>query len=601
MIPVSMDCAQSSIIEANWTMSDTYEIIMGDERFYRFIGDNSMYAFNRLVHPDDRELFELFMEDDNNRLPIMARVLNHINKYRWCLIEKIKEKRVAGDRILQELRMVDVLVENNKLELYMTNVEKYRTLLTLIKEKIFEYNIETGVFTMYIYIDGYSEILERDTLDNWQKKTVQFGYVEDAYVSEFNRLCDSIRGGSSSFSAIFPATILTKGGRKDTLFFKGETISFGTNKSYVVGLISEVGEKTGRQKVQFDNNANKDSATGLLNKKAVTDDIIAAIDNANKVGDRTKKYLIVYDIDNFKSVNDTYGHYFGDEVILSFATEISRVIDGRGINGRIGGDEFMSLITECEDIDEVKVMLKTIRKNLQLKLSEVKHDYMFSCSIGIAEFGKDGNSYEELFKIADTALYIAKEKGRDRYIIYDEKLHGNILKGDEPGFGVKKTAEFMKPMDKCELAANLAECIYQKGKEGIKEVLAEIIDKMNVHGIAVYTKDGDDMRCEYTVGHYSKEPQDASYILSDKFLAMFNEYNMRVMNNVAIMSVEFPEIFKIYKQLNICSSLQVLVKNKDGIVKMFSFDTFGENRRKWSQEDIQAVYLVMRAISAVYK
>lgn len=65
-----------------------------------------------------------------------------------------------------------------------------------------------------------------------------------------------------------------------------------------------------------------------------------------------------------------------------------------------------------------------------MDLAQEKPDYEFSASIGISQYGKDGTDYETLFKIADGALYIAKEKGKDRFIVYDKEKHGHLLTED---------------------------------------------------------------------------------------------------------------------------------------------------------------------------
>ena len=109
----------------------------------------------------------------------------------------------------------------------------------------------------------------------------------------------------------------------------------------VVGLIDEIGGRIDAQPVLYDNDVNKDSATGLLNKKAVTEAVIDALAEADTLNDRRTLYLAVMDIDDFKNVNDTYGHYFGDEVIAGFAAELRKNIGDKGIIGRIGGDEFI--------------------------------------------------------------------------------------------------------------------------------------------------------------------------------------------------------------------------------------------------------------------
>mgnify|MGYP003045119993 CR=1 FL=1 len=257
--------------------------------------------------------------------------------------------------------------------------------------------------------------------------------------------------------------------------------------------------------------AKLDSATGIYNKKAITDMITEEINKAAADNKNRPMYLMILDIDNFKSVNDSYGHYFGDEVIKSFADSLRISVGGRGLVGRIGGDEFMVLLKDVS-VEEVRIMLKSMRKGLKMLLAQKQPEYLFSTSIGISQFSKDGTDFETLFKIADAALYIAKEKGKDRYIIYDYDKHGDILADmkHDIAFG----NEFMKPMAKYELAANIVMKV-SLGQMKVMDVLSEIMDKLNIHGISIFA--GNDMKCIYSTGHYKIKVENASYIYKDGY------------------------------------------------------------------------------------
>lgn len=598
MIPVSLKSGGGSIIAFNCTIDDSYMIIMGDERFYGAFGDNTMYTLDRLIHEDDRNTFVDFIINGEESTPILVRCqLKDV--YRWCLIYKNRKINHVDDGDLIELHFYDVVVQKDKFSLYYDNVRKYRSMLTQIKDKIFEYDFSTKEISIYFYMDGRSEIIERDLLDEWQKRMLRLEYVKGSQVEIFNNMCDDIRRGADSFSCTFQSTIMTKGGRRDTLNFRGESLVDGSVKTMVVGLISEIGGRIEQKAVLYDNDANKDSATGLLNKKAVTDDIMTNIKKARDSESKKPLYLIIYDIDDFKSVNDTYGHYFGDEVIMNFAAELQRTIGNRGIAGRIGGDEFISLLTDFDDVDEVKDFLKTVRKRLKLKLAERKHDYLFSVSIGISQYPKDGNTYEDLFKIADGSLYIAKEKGKDRYIIYDKALHGNLISDDIRRVGLNDGTEFMKPIDKCELASNLMIEILQEGKNAIIPSLEELMDRMNIHGISVYDNYDNpaEMKCKYAIGHYYKKMEMADYVLDEKYQKLFDKHDINTVNNVASLAIDFPKLYETFKEYNICSLLQMFVCKDERGIGMISFDTFGENRRKWSKDDISTVYMVVKAIA----
>ncbi len=598
MMPVSMAIADGDILECNCTIDDSYMIIMGDERFYRAFGTNTMFTFDRLVYEDDRKTFVEYIARGEEAKPILIRCQLRSDVYRWMLLyKKATENQIDGHELI-ELRMYDILVQRHKFSLYRGNVNKYRAILTQIDEKVFEYDLKTGVFQMYFYANGRAEMIEKDFLDAWQQKVLSFDYVEKSEIESFNRLCDYIRSGADSFSITFKSRFMTKGSRRDTLNFRGNTVTDGIDKTIVVGIITEVGGRIEPKAVLFDNAANKDSATGILNKKAVTDEIKSSIEGTDAT-DKKQMYLMVSDIDDFKSVNDTYGHHFGDEVILSFATELQRTIGDRGVVGRIGGDEFMVLYKDFENIDEVKDALKAIRKRLKLKLSEKKAGYMFSISAGISTYPKDGNTYDELFKIADGALYIAKGKGKDRYIIYDKEMHESLI-GDEVRSGNNnKSAEFMKPIDKNDFASQLMIKVMDEGSSVEKDVLNEIIDRMNIHGISVYS--GEDMACEYSLGHYATPMVTAQHFIDKKYLERFDEHGINIINNKESISIDFPCAYETFVEHNICSSLQMLIKENDKITGIISFDIFGEHRRKWSVDDVNMIYLVVKAISHARK
>ena len=109
---------------------------------------------------------------------------------------------------------------------------------------------------------------------------------------------------------------------------------------------------------------------------------------------------------------------FGDEVICNVADVIKESVEGKGVAGRIGGDEMFIVVEGLESNDEIRNVLRTIRNNVSFMYNNQPDKPHVTCSIGSSTYPCDGQTYEELFNIADKMLYLAKEKGRDRYIIY---------------------------------------------------------------------------------------------------------------------------------------------------------------------------------------
>lgn len=127
--------------------------------------------------------------------------------------------------------------------------------------------------------------------------------------------------------------------------------------------------------------------------------------------------LLVLDIDNFKRINDTYGHLYGDAVIAMAASCVKSTLDEDDIIGRFGGDEFFVFVDNA-DREELEKKLENIRTSVLQMRVDVTDDNDISCSIGVA-LGNGASTYEEMFRKADSALYKAKENGKNRFEYFD--------------------------------------------------------------------------------------------------------------------------------------------------------------------------------------
>ncbi len=137
-----------------------------------------------------------------------------------------------------------------------------------------------------------------------------------------------------------------------------------------------------------------------------------------------KKYLkykhqvsfIIFDIDHFKKVNDTYGHLAGDEVIKKVVNKAKEILNGRGVFARYGGEEFVVLLPE-KDIEEGFTIAESIRENICKEVFKIfDFNIPVSSSFGVTSF-KEGGSVEKMMERADEALYNSKETGRNRVSI----------------------------------------------------------------------------------------------------------------------------------------------------------------------------------------
>lgn len=170
---------------------------------------------------------------------------------------------------------------------------------------------------------------------------------------------------------------------------------------------------------ELEDKAKRDALTGLWNKLATKE----KMEEYLRSEPEQQHALLMIDVDDFKYVNDNFGHAFGDAVIKSVAEGIESVFRKEDIIGRVGGDEFLVLMKQAEYakvIEKVEDLCRRLRKRYCGEREEV----IISCSVGISFFDRDGDNYEALFIKADKAMYQAKDAGKNQYRVYEEECEG---------------------------------------------------------------------------------------------------------------------------------------------------------------------------------
>lgn len=200
----------------------------------------------------------------------------------------------------------------------------------------------------------------------------------------------------------------------------------------MIGIISNIHEMKQKMNI-LEKTAYLDNFTGLYSKKRFEELVKMLL----KLKPNNKSVLLMIDLDNFKMVNDTFGHIVGDEVLFSVAQNLKYFFRKTDIIARFGGDEFVVLMSDIENVEDIYIKLD--------KLFYIKdNDYKVTKSIGIAIFPDMADTYEELLNNADIALYKAKQT-KNCYIVYNEKeVIMDILKAKkELRNKIKETKSFM--------------------------------------------------------------------------------------------------------------------------------------------------------------
>ncbi|HAV1654856.1 cyclic di-GMP phosphodiesterase [Enterobacter hormaechei] len=168
--------------------------------------------------------------------------------------------------------------------------------------------------------------------------------------------------------------------------------------------------------------ANTDTITGLPNRNAIHELISDAI---TARGD-TQVGVVYLDLDNFKKVNDAYGHMFGDQLLQAVALAILSCLDEGQTLARLGGDEFIVLATDASQgaLEAMASRILTrLRQPFRIGLIEV----YTGCSLGIALAPQHGNDRESVIRNADTAMYTAKENGRGKFCVFSPEMNQRVF------------------------------------------------------------------------------------------------------------------------------------------------------------------------------
>jgi len=197
-------------------------------------------------------------------------------------------------------------------------------------------------------------------------------------------------------------------------------IIFINDKKCILTSISDITEISLMKKV-LQEIAMHDSLTQLPNRLLFHDRLGVAISNAQR---ESKKIAVVFmDLDYLKIINDKYGHETGDKVLIAVGDIFKNSIRKVDTVARFGGDEFVILLWDVGDKNNVSKIIKNIQEKLHNPIKIEGNEFMISLSIGISLFPEDGNVKEALIGNADKAMYLAKKtcRGSSRFYNNDDK------------------------------------------------------------------------------------------------------------------------------------------------------------------------------------
>jgi diguanylate cyclase (GGDEF)-like protein/PAS domain S-box-containing protein len=192
--------------------------------------------------------------------------------------------------------------------------------------------------------------------------------------------------------------------------------------THYVALFSDISDRKAAE-AHMHTLAHYDPLTGLPNRTLLSDRLQQAITAAKR--EKSHMSLMFVDLDKFKAVNDTLGHHIGDLLLKDVAKRVQQCLRESDSAARIGGDEFVVLLPLIEAESDAIAVAEKIRSALYLPFELAGHRLNISSSIGVAVYPEHGSDEKTLLRNADTAMYYAKEAGRNNVMLFEQKMKRN--------------------------------------------------------------------------------------------------------------------------------------------------------------------------------
>ena len=544
-----------------------YNYVTANGLFYDFRGEKLIYStFDSLLTEDSLKILAEHIGSKSYGKIFIMDVLTRDNTP--CTMVCYLEPADAEDQVTV------FMIEAEKMsDRYLALGEKQQvsdTLLSQFDSDYFTYDRLENSIMFYRYNEGKEQVIFRSDMDGWNRQASQ-ALSEESH-DELAMFDSYLKNGIRNFVGTF----VDKSGEKN-ISYVGTAIYDEDIHVKTVGNIGSTKIKPTYSQVR------RDQLTGLILKEDITTYC------KKLVAEREKKVaLAIVDIDNFKNVNDHFGHATGDAVLKKCAAILDREVGDYGKAGRIGGDEFLVIIDNFTVFEEVKNILRGIKNNVLQAYIEERDGFYVSTSIGCAIYPDDVSSYDKLFELADHLLYRAKHKGKNRYIIFEKDKHGSV--DDVLQEAVEKLGVAgRRGLTKSEAVCRIIDYDISGKEYALESVLHDIMEYFRIERIVVYNKTDRKIELRRGITHPSSEEEETRSTIDylyDSDLGQFYKDNIMVINNIKMFQTK--KCDNIYNNMidqSVFSIMHHEITGKSGKVYVISYEMITK-KITWNMEDM---------------
>ena len=582
-------------VNANIIVSEYMNIVKADESLFMFLGEISNFIFTRVIYPSDLAKFETAIKeaDEGQQIYVSIRLRGRDGVYKWMhIMISPYPDRQSGKYYSLEITDISTLKQQN--DEIRAVMEMQTEFLSIIGDYLFTYDISRDSFRIILPGNGNQNIvLYEGKLGVWTTEKLDNGLVDSQSIQDFEGLCMAMASGESYFSRDIKMKIADYDNVMYWYTFKGKRILKNDDGIIIAGAVCITHGKEDKAADISVQDELRDAGTDLLNKKAITNYARKLIDK--RVGHKVT--IAIIDIDDFKSVNDTYGHMFGDEVLRDVAGILKNTVGRNGLCGRIGGDEMFIVMEHLEDDESIRTVFRTIKNNVSwLYHNDPRNINKITCSIGVASYPDDAKDLDTLFSIADKMLYLAKEKGKNRYIIYRPDLHERYILGENPTATTEKVFYKYRKLRIVNDFIQQYICHYKSKKECLEMVMSAFeMDSIFLYDMYAGTR--------YVLsGNVPEYEENGEFLKEDNYIPDFRDDGIKTVWNIILYERKAPHMYEAFEKMGIKQFIQVIAcidRSKSDSCFVISFNR-NSQLNKWPEMDVDYLGIIGNVIGEEY-
>lgn len=563
------------------------------------IQDHFKNRYIEMIHPDDRQAVKKQFQEQillGNSMDLEYRIKDKDGRILW-LLEKCQLTTDRTGRESINCVLMDMTQVKQAQEALRLTMERHQIIMDQTNDIIFEWNIagdSLSYSSNWVKKFGYEPISQ-----DIRTRIPQVSHILPEDIPKFVKLMQDVGGGAPYGEA--EIRIANADGHYIWCRIRATT-QFDHNGTPIkaVGVILDIDSEKRRTQELIDM-AERDSLTKLFNKSAVRTRVQKTLDNRKS----SEKYaMLIIDLDNFKQVNDSHGHMFGDAVLSAIALELKKLFRTDDIIARIGGDEFL-VFMGYNNIKAVHEKAALVIQSFHQVLEKDLQDCPLSCSIGISCCPSDSTDYPALFQSCDQALYYAKQQGKNQFTLFDRTTMAKA-------FGLNQVSAASTRIESDDVpescTAGIVEeafkVLYQAGdlELAVNTILEMVGKKYDVSRVYIFENSADGAYCNNTFEWCNEgivAEKDSlqnilySSLMDGHYSDNFNEDGVFYCPDISVLP---QKLYEMLAAQGIHSLLQCAIRNDGKFVGYVGFDDC-RGKRIWTQAQIDVLAFLSELLS----